>query len=258
MQTNSMKLALARGETQIGVWINMVRNPAILRLMKSAGLDFARFDMEHASPSIETLSNMALLARAMDFTITVRPPAGNREWITRLLDAGVWSLHVPQVDTPEIAEQVVKASLYAPDGLRGMAGIGNHTDYETGPMGETQRFLNEQIHLAIMFESQQSFDHIDEILSVEGIDAVTLGPSDLAQELGVFGTSDQAKVIDDYRTRLIEAAGRHGKDVSMLVGSIEQGERWIRAGAKIICYSSEVDILRRGIMEAADRLHAVR
>jgi hypothetical protein len=56
--------------------------------------DFARFDMEHASPSMETLSNMALLARAMDFTLTVRPPQGNREWITRLLDAGVWSLHV--------------------------------------------------------------------------------------------------------------------------------------------------------------------
>ena len=153
MQTNSMKQALARGETQVGVWINMVRNPAILRLMKSAGLDFARFDMEHASPSMETLSNMALLARAMDFTLTVRPPQGNREWITRLLDAGVWSLHVPQVDTPEIAQEVVNASLYAPDGLRGMAGIGNHPDYETGPVGETQRFLNAQIHLAIMFES---------------------------------------------------------------------------------------------------------
>jgi hypothetical protein len=78
----------------------MVRNPAILRLMKSAGLDFARFDMEHASPSMETLANMALLVRAMDFTLTVRPPQGNREWITRILDAGVWSLHVPQVATP--------------------------------------------------------------------------------------------------------------------------------------------------------------
>ena len=206
MQTNSMKQALARGETQVGVWINMVRNPAILRLMKSAGLDFARFDMEHASPSMETLSNMALLARAMDFTLTVRPPQGNREWITRILDAGVWSLHVPQVDTPEIAQEVVNASLYAPDGLRGMAGIGNHTDYETGPVGETQRFLNAQIHLAIMFESQQAFDNIDAIMSVPGIDAVTLGPSDLAQELGVFGTPDQGKVIDEYRTRLIEAA----------------------------------------------------
>jgi 2-keto-3-deoxy-L-rhamnonate aldolase RhmA len=258
MQTNTMKRALERGETQVGVWINMVRNPAILRLMKSAGLDFARFDMEHASPSMETLSNMALLARAMDFTLTVRPPQGNREWITRILDAGVWSLHVPQVDTPEIAHEVVNASLYAPDGLRGMAGIGNHTDYETGPVGETQRILNAQIHLAIMFESQQAFDNIDAILSVPGIHAVTLGPADLAQELGVFGTPDQGKVIDEYRLRLIEAAGRHGKDVSMLVGSIEQGEQWIRAGAKIICYSSEVEILRRGIMEAATRLHAVR
>ena len=123
MQTNAMKRALERGETQVGVWINMVRNPAILRLIKSAGLDFARFDMEHASPSMETLSNMALLARAMDFTLTVRPPQGNREWITRILDAGVWSLHVPQVDTPEIAHEVVNASLYAPDGLRGMAGM---------------------------------------------------------------------------------------------------------------------------------------
>jgi 2-keto-3-deoxy-L-rhamnonate aldolase RhmA len=87
---------------------------------------------------------------------------------------------------------------------------------------------------------------------------VTLGPADLAQELGVFGTPDQGKVIDEYRLRLIEAAGRHSKDVSMLVSSIEQGEQWIRAGAKIICYSSEVEILRRGIMEAAIRLHTVR
>jgi 2-keto-3-deoxy-L-rhamnonate aldolase RhmA len=135
MHTNAMKRALARGETQVGVWINMVRNPAILRLMKSAGLDFARFDMEHTSPSMETLSNMALLARAMDFTLTVRSPQGTREWITRLLDAGVWSLHVPQVDTPEIAEAVVKASLYAPEGLRGMAGIGNPHRLRDGPCG---------------------------------------------------------------------------------------------------------------------------
>ncbi|MBM3222646.1 MAG: hypothetical protein FJZ47_02410 [Candidatus Tectomicrobia bacterium] len=257
MQTNAMKQALARGETQVGCWVTMVRNPAILRLMKSAGLNFARFDMEHSSPSIETLSNMALLARAMDFTLTVRPPQGNREWLTRILDAGVWSLHVPQVDTPEIAHEVVKASMYAPDGLRGMSGIGNHTDYEMGPVGPTQRFLNDQLHITIMFESQQAFDNIDAILSVPGIHAVTLGPTDLAQELGVFGTPDQGRVLDAYRSRLIDAAKQYGKDVSMLVGSLEQGEQWIRAGAKIICYSSEVEILRRGMMEAATRLHAV-
>jgi 2-keto-3-deoxy-L-rhamnonate aldolase RhmA len=257
MHTNAMKRALERGETQVGVWITMVRNPAILRLMKSAGLDFARVDMEHASPSMETLATRALLARAMDFTLTVRPPQGTREWIARILDAGVWSLCVPQVDTPEIAHEVVNASLYAPEGLRGMAGIGHHTDDETDPAGETQRFLNAQIHLAMLFESPQAFDYIDAIPRVPGIHAVTLGPADVAQELGVFGTPDRNKVIDEYRTRLIAAAGRHGKEVSMPVGSIEQGEQRVRAGAKIICDSSEVEILRRGIMEAATRLHAV-
>ena len=250
MQTNAMKQALARGETQVGVWINMVRNPAILRLMKSAGLDFARFDMEHASPSMETLSNMALLARAMDFTLTVRPPQGNREWITRLLDAGVWSLHVPQVDTPEIAQEVVNASLYAPDGLRGDGRYWQSHRLWDGPCGGDPALPQRPDTSGDYVQSQQAFDNIDAIMSVPGIHAVTLGPSDLAQELGVFGTPDQGKVIDEYRTRLIEAAARHGKDVSMLVGSIEQGEQWIRAGAKIICYSSEVEILRRGIMEA--------
>ena len=103
-----------------------------------------------------------------------------------------------------------------------------------------------------MFESQQAFDNLDALMSVPGIHAVTLGPSDLAQELEVFGTPDQEKVIDAYRTRLIEAAGRHGKDVSMLVGSIEQGEQWIRAGAKIICYSR-----RRGMPDADVTVRAI-
>jgi 2-keto-3-deoxy-L-rhamnonate aldolase RhmA len=256
MRTNPMKEGLAKGEAQIGSWVNMVRNPAILQIMKSAGMDFARVDIEHSTPSMETIGNFALLSRALGFPITVRPPEGNREWITRLLDAGVWCLHIPQVDTPEIAEEVANASHYAPDGLRGMAGFGPGTDYEHGPLGETQNFINQQIHVTIMFESQQSFDHLDEIMSVPGIDAVTLGPSDLAQELGVFATPDQAKVIDEYRTRLIEGAVKHGKQVSMLVSSIEQGEQWIKAGAKIICYSSEVEMLSRGMAEGAERLHA--
>src|SRR5919205_1580848 len=116
---NPMKAALAAGRVQLGTWLNLARNPAILTLLKSAGLDFARVDMEHSSPSIETVADMAVLARALDFPLVVRPPEGSREWITRLLDVGVWGLHVPQVDTPEIADRVARAARYAPIGLRG-------------------------------------------------------------------------------------------------------------------------------------------
>ena len=255
MQSNPMKAALKAGKVQIGTWLNLMRNPAILTLMKSAGMDYARVDMEHSSPSIETVADMAVLGRALDFPVVVRPPEGNREWITRLLDCGVWGIHVPQVDNPEIARAVVEASRYRPLGTRGQAAFAPGTDFDrAGGTAAGRAHINEQVHITVMFESAEAFRHLDEIVSMEGIDAVTLGPSDLAQELNVAGTPDQAKVIDEHRMILIEAANRHGKDVAMLVPTLEEAERWIAAGVKIIAYSSDVDILAKGFVEAAQRL----
>ena len=119
MHINTMRAGLERGEPQIGTWLTMVRNPAILSLMKSAGLDFARVDMEHTALTIEHIADLAVLSRALNFPIAVRPPKANREWITRLLDNGVWNLHCPQVENAEHAREIVDASRYAPMGLRG-------------------------------------------------------------------------------------------------------------------------------------------
>src|SRR4030081_214642 len=199
---NPMQAARAAGQVQIGTWINLARNRAILTLLKSAGLDYARVDMEHSSPSIETVADMAVLSRALDFPLVVRPPEGSREWITRLLDVGVWGLHIPQVDTPEIAQQVVEAARYAPIGMRGMAGLGPGTDFDAD-LSPSDRLahLNEQVHVTVMLESAEAFRHLDEIVATPGIDAVMLGPTDLAQELGVFGTPRQAAVVDGHRHR---------------------------------------------------------
>ncbi len=255
MQSNPMKAALTEGKVQIGTWLNLMRNPAILTLMKSAGMDYARVDMEHSSPSMETVADMAILGRALDFPVVVRPPEGNREWITRLLDCGVWGLHIPQVDNPDIARAVVEAARYRPMGTRGQAGFASGTDFtREGGTPAGRAHLNEQVHVTVMFESAEAFRHIDEIVGMEGIDAVTLGPSDLAQELGVMGTPDQARVIDEHRMLLIKAANRHGKDVAMLVPTLEEAERWMAAGVKIIAYSSDVDILAQGFETAAKRL----
>jgi 2-keto-3-deoxy-L-rhamnonate aldolase RhmA len=257
LRHNPMRAALAAGQVQIGTWINLARNPAILTLLKSAGLDYARVDMEHSSPSIETVADMAVLARALDFPLVVRPPEGNREWITRLLDVGVWGLHVPQVDTPEIARDVAQAARYAPVGMRGMAGLSSGTDFDAD-LGAAARLahLNEQVHVTIMFESTEAFRHLDEILATPGIDAVTLGPTDLAQDLGVFGTPRQAAVLDEHRQRLIDAAGVHGKDVAMLVDTLEEAERWIQAGVRIIAYSSDVAVLRTTYQHAIQHLRS--
>jgi 2-keto-3-deoxy-L-rhamnonate aldolase RhmA len=105
-----------------------------------------------------------------------------------------------------------------------------------------------------MFESAEAFRHLDEILAIDGIDAVTLGPTDLAQELGVFGTPRQNEVLDEHRHRLIAAAARHGKHVAMLVDTVEEAERWIQAGVRLIAYSSDVAVLRSGYASVTSRL----
>jgi 2-keto-3-deoxy-L-rhamnonate aldolase RhmA len=243
MRPNPLKAIGEAGRPQIGTWINLVRNPAVLTLLQSSGLDYARVDMEHSSPSVETIADMALLSRALGFPLVVRPPAANREWVTRLLDLGVWGLHVPQVDTPEIAREVVAAALYAPAGMRGMAVNGPHNDYraDTG-LDE----LNAQVHITVMLESRQAFEHLDEIVATPGIDAVTLGPADLAQELGVRGRPDEARVVDEHREALIAAARRHGQDVAMLFGTVGEARRWLDAGVRLIAVASDVEVLQQG------------
>lgn len=251
MKGNPIRAAIEKGEVLYGTWVNFARNPAILPILKAAGLDYMRLDMEHSSPSIETVSDMALLARALDFPLVVRPPVANREWITRLLDAGIWNLHCPQVDTPEQAAAIVEASRYAPMGTRGMAGNAAGNDYETDlPQTERMAFSNREVFITIMLESRESFNHLETFAAMPGIDALTLGPTDLAQELGVFGTPDEGPAIDELRYRIVDAAKRHGKAAAMLASSTAQVRQWRDAGVQLLAYSSEVGVLQDGYRAA--------
>lgn len=251
MRANPMRAGVERGEVQIGTWITMIRNPAILTLLKTAGLDFARIDMEHAGPSIETIADMALVARALDFPIAVRPPVANREWLTRLLDVGVCNLHCPQVENAAHAAEIVAATRYAPQGRRGMAFPGPAVDFDgAGGSAEARAFANRQVFVTVMFETAAAFDDLDEIAAMDGIDALTLGPSDLAQALGVLGTPDQARVLDEKRDLILAAARRHGKTCAMLAMDAADVRRWRDAGALLLAYGSDVEVLRDGFARA--------
>ena len=254
MNENAYRARAERGEIQIGTWVTMIRTPAVLTMLKAVGLDFARIDMEHSPFSIETVADMAALARAMDFPMVVRPPEGNREWITRLLDAGVWNLHVPQVDTPEQAAEVAACCRYAPLGERGMYGFGPHTEFRSLPISEHTAAANTRVHVTIMLETKRAFMRLDEIAAVPGIDALTIGPTDLAQDLGVLGTPAQRQVLDEHRRRLVTAARKNGKAVAMLTDSAEGVKQMISLGATIINYSSDAAVLRAGYASTVEEI----
>jgi 2-dehydro-3-deoxyglucarate aldolase/4-hydroxy-2-oxoheptanedioate aldolase len=255
MTPNPMRAGVERGEVQIGTWLTMVRNPAILALMQAAGLDFVRVDMEHTGLSVETVADLATMARALDFPIAVRPPRANREWITRLLDIGVWNLHCPQVESAAHAAEIVACSRYAPLGQRGNGGLSMATEFRSvGSVMERRAFANRQVFVTVMFETAAAFDELDAIAAMPGIDALTLGPADLAQNLGVAGTPDEAQVLDEKRDLILAAARKHGKTCAMLCSSAEQVQRWKAAGALLLAYSSDAEILRNGYAQAMARI----
>jgi 2-keto-3-deoxy-L-rhamnonate aldolase RhmA len=251
MKANPLRAAVERGELQIGTWVNMIRTPAVLPLLQAAGLDFARMDMEHSAASIETIADFAVLARALDFPIVVRPPCANREWITRLLDVGVWNLHCPQVENAAHAREIVAATRYAPRGRRGNAGHTPGTDFDlTMPPAARRAFADRQVFVTVMFETAAAFAALEEIAAMDGIDALTIGPSDLAQDLGVFGTPDQARAIDERRDQVLAAARRHGKTCAMLCATQEQARHWKDQGALLLAYSSETEVLQTAFATA--------
>jgi 2-keto-3-deoxy-L-rhamnonate aldolase RhmA len=211
--------------------------------------------MEHTALTIDTVAQMAVLSRAIDFPIAVRPPKANREWITRLLDIGVWNLHCPQVENAAHAREIVAASRYAPMGLRGNGGLSASTGFSTaGTVAERRAHANRQVFVTVMFETGKAFDDLDAIAAMPGIDALTIGPADLAQDLGVFGTPDQAKVLDEKRDLILAAAKKHGKTTAMLVNSFEQMQQWRDAGALLLAYSSDVEVLHQGFTAAMKRI----
>jgi len=255
MRINTMRAGVERGEAQIGTWLTMIENPAVLRLMQAAGVDFARVDIEHTGFSIETVARLAGMARALDFPIAVRPPVANREWITRLLDIGVWNLHCPQVESAAHAAEIVAAAYYAPRGQRGMGGLGPATDFERfASTREHCDAVNRQVFVTVMLETAGAFDDLDAIAAMNGIDALTIGPHDLAQNLGIFGHPDQARILDEKRTLVLSAARRHGKTCAMLVSNAEEAKKWRDAGALLLAYSSDTEVLSNGLRAAMQRI----
>jgi 2-dehydro-3-deoxyglucarate aldolase/4-hydroxy-2-oxoheptanedioate aldolase len=109
-----------------------------------------------------------------------------------------------------------------------------------------------------MLETKRAFERLDEIAAVPGIDPLTIGPTDLAQDLGVLGTPAQRDTLAAHRRRLVEAARKHGKAVAMLTDSVEGIREMIALGASIINYSSDAAVLRAGYAAVADEVRRSR
>jgi len=186
---NRIKEKISQGQLAIGTYVNLA-DPAVVEMIGIAGYDAAFIDMEHTAFDLETVQEMV---RACDLTgicSLVRVPDNSPKTILRVLEMGAQGIQVPHIADRDDALAAVKAVRYAPLGDRGMGGPTRATRYGTVPMKEHIKNSNSDIVLVVMVEDMKAIGQLEQIASIDGLDLIAVGPSDLSQALAVSGKDD--------------------------------------------------------------------
>jgi 2-keto-3-deoxy-L-rhamnonate aldolase RhmA len=189
MLRNRVKERIAEGKLAIGTYVNLA-DPAIIEIIGLAGFDAAFIDMEHTAFDLQLVQEMVRACDLAGICSLVRVPDNSPKTILRVLEMGAQGIQVPHISGRDDALAAVKAVRYAPLGERGMGGPTRASRYGTVPSQQHVATSNSEILLVAMVEDEGAIDQLEDIASIDGLDLVAVGPSDLSQALGTSGPND--------------------------------------------------------------------
>ncbi len=216
-------------------------DPAIVETLGHAGFDFIILDTEHGPNSIETVQDLIRAAQIVGMAPIVRIASGNYEMIGKALDVGAAGVQVPQISCADDVRAAVEHAKFAPLGMRGVCRYVRAAGYSSMNKADYFRRANEAL-LIIQIEGQAALDNLEDILSVEGVDIVFVGPYDLSQSLGVPGEVEHPLVIEKMR-QIVEVCLGRDVFVGNFTETIAQTEMWTGQGLRYMSYSVDVGIL---------------
>lgn len=229
-----------------------IASPEIVEIMGNAGFDYVIIDCEHGPLSLYQAQDMVRAAEAVGISSVIRVAANDPVMIARALDVGANAVQIPQVSTKEAAQSAATAAKYAPMGERGLCPSVRASKYTHILTQDYLKKANEETMVIIHIEGAEGVKNIDEILTVEGIDVIFLGPYDLSQSLGLSGQADHPKVVEMMES-VVEKAKAQGKIVGTYVDHVETGRKWMEAGVQYISYRVDTGIIYKACKDIADQ-----
>lgn len=243
MRTNRLRAILSEGKPAFGTMINGMTSTIVPILIANAGFDFAFIDMEHGPYSIESASDLIRTIRLTGMTPLVRVPDGQYHLISRVLDAGAEGFMVPRVETRQQVEYIVSCAKYPPEGNRGCSMSQGHNDYQKGDLREFTRHMNRENLVILQIERKEAVDHIEDLLSVPGVDIALIGPQDLALSLGRSGDFNDSETQAAIQ-KVVDACLKKGIIAGLHIRSVDALLDWHRKGMRLLTWSTDVDMLR--------------
>jgi 2-keto-3-deoxy-L-rhamnonate aldolase RhmA len=238
---NPVKEKLRQGKVSLGSWMQ-IGHPAVAEILAQVGFDWIALDMEHSDMSVRDFTDAArgMQGRGPQLPYGALPLARVREndtlAIRQVLDSGAWGVIVPLVNSADEAKRAVQAAKFPPQGIRGTAFFRGN-DYGLS-FTEYMEHANREGLVIVMIETKEGVESIEEILAVEGVDGVFIGPYDLSLSYGIPGqlsdplmTKARKKVLEACRGAR-KAAGIHvvQSDKGALEATIEEGFTFIGLG----------------------------
>lgn len=250
MFANHARRRLAAGEPSIGTWLSLP-SPENAEYVSKLGFDWLTVDTEHNPVDIRTLAQMFAAMSGSGTAPMVRIPWNNGENFKRVLDAGAWGIVVPMVNSRAEAEQAVEFTRYAPLGNRSVGG-GRHAMSFGTTASEYYSHANDEILLVLQIEHIDGVENADEIMSVPGVDAMFIGPNDLAASmglgLGVPLESDHPRMIEAIQ-HAREACTRNGVAPGIHCSSAAAVNQRISEGFQYCAMASELRYMLGGLGE---------
>ena len=244
-------IKLRRNEPAFGVMLRAVRMPAVVLMARHAGFDFVMVDMEHGTYSLGEAENLFSAAAGAGLDAYVRVPELSRGCVSRALDSGARGVMAPMLETAEQARALVGWAKYPPLGGRGLATSGAHTGWHRGlAAADIMAEANRSTLSIAQIETARAVANIEEIAQVEGLDALLIGPNDLAVSLGCPGNLDTPEEAEAIAS-VAEAAQRNGKIFGMHA-SAAMLSRWAGKGLRLVMHSLDSEILAQGLKAAAE------
>lgn len=253
MRTNTTKAKLKAGEAVHGCFVRYP-DAALAEVLGYQGWDFLLFDGEHGTLQPRDCEHMVRAAELRGVTPMVRVTTNQAPVILRYLDTGAQGLHVPWVNSATEAEACVRAVKYHPRGIRGLAAV-RAADYgQSGTLAEYVRSANVETLVVIHIETAEAVERLPEIVAVDGLDVVFIGPTDLSHSLGVPG-QPQHPTVQAAMDRIVATVQEAGLALGILVQSAAAARQWRQRGARYIATTLEA-ILRPAAEEYLRQVRA--
>ena len=221
-----------------------------IELMAREGYHVVWIDLEHSPHSTEEAVQLGRTVSHLGMVPLVRIRELSRTNVQPLVDGGIQVIVFPDVRNAEQAADLVQLGKYPPQGQRGFsstnAGIGFKLD---GDPKEILPEVNEATHLMVLFESDQGYEQLDDILGVEGIDMVGVGPMDWSINLGLSGESAKEN-LEPKIERVLTNAVRAGKIPVMGAGSPAQAKYYFGLGVRVFFVGVDIAMRQKILAES--------